>query len=92
MDEQETMPAVIQQSPAPIVGTTDTGSSFWDWFLFALTLIGAAIVYLSVFMKSAIGFVVGEAICLGVALVVVAIKYRQKRRIATGRAPKPLKS
>lgn len=92
MDEKEPMPVVTAQSPAPIPGPNDTGSAFLDWFLFGLTLIGAGIVYVSMFMSSAIGFVVGEAVCLSIALAGIAIKYRHKLHEAAERIAKGFKS
>jgi len=84
MDEPEPMRVASVKSPTATVDPADTGSKFWDWFLFGLTLVGAAVVYISVYMTSAIGFVVGEAICLSVALVGLAIKYWRKWHVTAG--------
>ena len=82
MDIQDPMPVASAPPSADAVDPTDTGSRFWDWFLFGLTAFGAAIVYIALFMKSAMGFVVGEAICLTVGLIGIALKCRHKRRLA----------
>jgi hypothetical protein len=86
MDKAEPMAVLTAQPSATTVDPTDTGSKFWDWFLFGVTLIGAAIVYISMFMESPVGFVVGEALCLSVALVGIGIKYWHKRQVAAGLA------
>jgi len=85
MDKADPMAVLTAQPPTATIDPTHTGSQFWDWFLFGLTLVGAAIVYISMFMESPAGFVVGEAVCLSVAIVGIAIKYRHKRQVAAGR-------